>query len=111
MPDFSKPERYIILSFLILGLLFVGLSYSNKISPGPASKTIEIKEGRLPVDINTAGAGELERLPGIGPVLAQDIIVYRKNRGGFKAIDELKNVKGIGNKKFEKIKALVTISE
>jgi competence protein ComEA len=111
MPDFSKSERYTVISFLILGLVWIGLSYSNKISSGLGIKTIEIKERRPPIDINTAGAGELERLPGIGPVLAQDIVAYRKKGGGFEDIDELKDVKGIGDKRLKKIRDLISISE
>jgi len=54
--------------------------------------------------INTASASQLEKLPGIGPVLAKDIVLYRESSGGFKDIEEIKNVKGIGEKKFEAIK-------
>jgi len=110
MLDFSRPERCLILGLLILGLFYISLSYSQKTSPSPV-KTIEIKERYRAVNINKAGAGELERLPGIGPVLAGNIVAYREQTGGFKDIEELKAVKGIADKKFEKIKELVTISE
>jgi len=61
------------------------------------------------VNINTASATELDSLPGIGPVYAGRIIDYRNSHGGFKSIDEIKNVKGIGEKTFEKFKDRVTI--
>ncbi len=61
------------------------------------------------VNINTASLSELDSLPGIGPTYAQRIIDYRNNNGGFKSIDELKNVKGIGDKTFDKFKESVTI--
>jgi len=61
------------------------------------------------VNINKAGKEELMELPGIGPVYAQRIIDYRKKYGGFKKIDELIQIKGIGEKKFEKLKSRITI--
>jgi len=56
------------------------------------------------VDINSATCEELARLPGVGEVLAGEIIKYRKSIGKFEEIDDLKNVKGIGEVKFSKIK-------
>jgi competence protein ComEA len=61
------------------------------------------------VNINFAGVNELELLPGIGPELAQRIIDYRNNTGSFKSKEELKNVAGIGEKKFEALKDFITI--
>ena len=56
------------------------------------------------VNINTANQTELETLSGIGPSLAANIIEFRNKNGLFKSIDELKNVSGIGEAKFDKIK-------
>jgi competence protein ComEA len=61
------------------------------------------------ININFAGINELELLPGIGPELAQRIIDYRNNTGTFKNKDDLKNVTGIGEKKFEALKDLISI--
>lgn len=61
------------------------------------------------ININFAGAGDLELLPGIGPELAQRIIDYRNNTGSFKSKEDLKNVTGIGEKKFEAIKDFISI--
>jgi competence protein ComEA len=61
------------------------------------------------IDINTAGETELTQLPGIGPVTAQKIIEYRKNNGLFKTIEDIKNVSGIGDKKFEQIKDKIKV--
>lgn len=57
----------------------------------------------IPLDINMATAQDFEALPGIGPKLAQKIVETRERLGGFKTIDDLKKVKGIGDKKFKKI--------
>ena len=61
------------------------------------------------VNINTATAEQLQNLPNIGEVRAKAIIDYREEHGGFKAIEELQEVSGIGEKTFEKLKAYVTV--
>ena len=60
------------------------------------------------VNINTATQTELETLPGIGPSIALKIINYRKENGKFSNVEELKNVYGIGDNKFEAMKKYVT---
>ena len=57
------------------------------------------------VNINTASPSELEALPGIGPAKAKAIVDYRQQHGAFKSVEELKNVKGIGEGIFSKLKA------
>lgn len=61
------------------------------------------------VNINTASLEELDKLPGIGPVLAEHIIDYRNTHGRFRSPEDLKNVSGIGSRRFDQIKNLVTI--
>lgn len=61
------------------------------------------------ISINSASLDELIKLPGIGEKTANKIIDYRNKYGNFKHIEELKNVSGIGDKKYEKIKELITI--
>jgi len=62
------------------------------------------------VNLNTATKDELIALPGIGPAKAQAILDYRAANGGFKAVEELKDVKGIGAKRFEKLKPELTVT-
>ena len=62
------------------------------------------------VNLNTATKDELIALSGIGPAKAQAILDYRKANGAFKSVEELKDVKGIGAKRFEKLKAELTIT-
>jgi competence protein ComEA len=61
------------------------------------------------LDINTATAAELETLPGIGPVTAQDIIAYRTANGPFATIEGIMDVPGIGDGKFDQIRDRITI--
>ena len=61
------------------------------------------------VNINTATQTELESLPGIGPSLALKIINYRKENGKFSSVEEIKNVSGIGERKFEELKKYINI--
>lgn len=62
------------------------------------------------VNINTASPSELEALPGIGPAKAKAIADYRQQHGAFKSVEELKNVKGIGEGIFSKLKAEATVA-
>ena len=61
------------------------------------------------ININTASIEELIKLPGIGEATATKIVEYRKQNGKFKTIEELKNVAGIGNNKFETIKDKIRV--
>jgi competence protein ComEA len=61
------------------------------------------------ININTASPVELETLDGVGPATAQKIVDYRTERGGFTSIDEIKNVPGIGDAKFEAMKDSITV--
>lgn len=61
------------------------------------------------ININNADLSKLDELPGIGPSTAKKIIQYREENGNFSNIEELKNVSGIGETKFEKIKELICV--
>ena len=76
-------------------------------SPG-TSAAANSTTGAL-VNLNTATEAQLEELPGVGPSYASSIIDYREKNGGFKSVIDLKNVKGIGEKRFEDLKDLVTV--
>jgi competence protein ComEA len=63
-----------------------------------------------PVNLNTATAAELQALPGVGAATAKLILEHRQKNGGFKKIEELMTIKGIGEKSFLKLKPLVTVA-
>jgi comEA protein len=63
-----------------------------------------------PININTATMAQLETLPGIGKATAERILEYRQKNGGFKKIEDLMNIRGIGEKSFLRIKPLVTVT-
>ncbi|MYI19356.1 MAG: helix-hairpin-helix domain-containing protein [Acidimicrobiia bacterium] len=62
------------------------------------------------VDLNEAGAAELESLPGIGPVTAAAIISHRQREGPFRSVESLQGVVGIGPVKLSRIEDLVTVT-
>jgi competence protein ComEA len=68
-------------------------------SPTPATALL---------NLNAATKADLEKLPGIGPSMAQRILDYREKNGSFKKVEELMNVQGIGEKAFLKLRTLVT---
>jgi len=63
-----------------------------------------------PINVNTATSAELEKLPGVGPAMALRIVEYRQKNNGFKKLEDLMQVKGIGEKTFLRLKPLVTIT-
>jgi competence protein ComEA len=80
--------------------------------PGDADLGAASGGGTVPagkVNLNTASEAQLENLPGIGPTYAQAIIAERQRRGGFRSVNELRTVHGIGDKRFEQLAPLVTV--
>ena len=62
------------------------------------------------IDLNRASVEDFEQLPGVGPVLARRVVAYRESKGRFHAVEELRGVKGIGQKKLERLRRLVTVA-
>lgn len=92
----------IVLGSLTLAAQGQSMPASKKTPAGPTAAA--------PLNLNTATSEQLETLPGIGPAVAARILEYRQKNGNFKKIEELMNVKGIGEKSFLKIKALITVA-
>lgn len=84
----------------------------SNIDSGTVEQSNEIKSNnnkKLKININTATKTDLETLPGIGESTALKIIEYRKEKGKFKLIEDIKQVNGIGENKFNKIKELIRV--
>lgn len=82
------------------GILTAGTS-------GNLSSAGEDKQGKI--NLNKADESELQNLPGIGPSKAAAILEYRETNGLFKSVEDLKNISGIGDKTFEKLKDLIIV--
>lgn len=75
------------------------------------SQTLQQDTEPLLIDINSADAEALDLLPGIGPVYAQRIVAYRTENGPFQSIEDVMKVSGIGEKKYEAMKDLITVED
>ena len=62
-----------------------------------------------PIDVNTATLDQLQQIPGVGPVLAQRIVTYREQNGGFQSVEQLTEVSGIGEATFAQMQPMVTV--
>jgi competence protein ComEA len=91
----DNPDRYID----------IGLSSKNK---SIVNSTYNPGDSSNKVDINSASVEELAGISGVGKVLANEIVKYRESVGGFRKIEDLKNVKGIGETKLDKIRQYIT---
>lgn len=123
--DYSTFIGIVLVQIILIGAGLVLLSMQTKkeaittytaptkeVSQAPKAKprvTGTSTERELTVNLNTASQEELELLPGIGEATALKIIEYRNANGPFKKIEDIMNVSGIGEKKFEAIKNSVTI--
>ena len=79
-------------------------TYEAPVDPSDAPPTPE-----NPLDLNTATRSQLEQLPGIGPELAGRILAYRQEFGRFVAKEQIMDVEGIGEKRFEEMEPLITV--
>lgn len=83
---------------------------SSPTSPSRSITETKPVPGSGKLDLNRATAEDFESLPGIGPVLAERIIEYRRSKGAFRTVGDLRLVKGIGKKKFERVRQLVSVT-
>lgn len=67
------------------------------------------KSPARPVNINTASSEELQQVPGIGPATAQKILQMRKSYGPFKSVDDLLAIRGLGQKRLDKMRKYLTV--
>ena len=89
--------------------LIIIKNINDEVSQEEVENEIQSIEADGKININTADINKLKEIPGIGDVKANSIIIYRESNGNFKSIEDLKNVDGIGEKTFEKIKNNIKI--
>ncbi len=103
MFNFTRQERQVLLFLSAIALLGIGISFCAKISK-PLLKAVTVHEALTKFDINQVSNEELVLNKIASKKLAQNIINYRNENGGFKSLEELKKVKGIGDYRYEKMK-------
>jgi comEA protein len=92
----------------VLMLTLAALALSPAIARGASAQS---PSSDAKVNLNTAGLDELVTLPGIGKAYAERILEYREKNGPFKKVEEILNVRGIGEKTFERIKDRLTLGK
>ncbi|MGA4962329.1 helix-hairpin-helix domain-containing protein [Streptomyces pseudogriseolus] len=95
--------------FLVDGeqLVVGGPTPAGAAAPAAPAGTATAAVPTAPVSLNTATVDQLDTLPGVGPVLARHIVDYRTRNGGFRSVDELREVNGIGDRRFADLRGLV----
>ena len=100
-----------LLSIVTLSLAFAHSAESSAAQTSPATRpSTKAQAAAVVVNINTASVVELGALPGIGAKTAALIVEYRQKNGPFKKIEELMNVRGVGEKSFLKLKPQLTVT-
>lgn len=108
MFNLTKQERQVILFLLSIALLGEGVNFLVKrYSPVKSAACLVQDAGK--VDINQADKEALISIPGIGDKLSERIIAYRREQGGFKALEELKKIKGMNNYRYDKLKDFLCV--
>ena len=105
---FVRP-RIVTALVLVFALAAVAATAPSRAAAPAASKPPAADA--KPVDINTAGASELESVPGIGKSLAQRILTFREKNGAFSSVDDLLKVQGIGEKSLQHLRPYLVVSK
>jgi comEA protein len=104
-------RRYLFAVVLVMATLLSSSSAFAEQAPKARESAAKARATAAnPVNLNSATLTQLQTLPGVGASAAQRILDYRQKNGSFKKIEELMNVKGIGEKSFLKLKPLITVS-
>ena len=99
-----------LIASLALVAAFAAQPAAQTAQKAAATRT-EAKPAAAPINLNTATAVELEKLPGIGQKVAARIVEYRQKHGPFKKVEELMNVQGVGEKSFLQFRSQLTVGQ
>jgi competence protein ComEA len=92
-------------ALIVLAVIVPTAAAAQEKAPKNAASTVG-----APLNLNTATVTQLEALPGVGMKVAERIVEYRQKNGGFKRVEDLMNVRGVGEKSFVKLKPMLTVS-
>jgi competence protein ComEA len=100
------------IAIVLLCLLVSGIAVQARpVMTGPQTQAADTKAAVVsPLNLNTATVEQLQKLPGVGPKTAARILDYRQKNGAFKKVEELMNVKGVGEKSFLRLKSQITVT-
>ena len=105
--------RAMVMLLAVLAMAALPAAAQSQKAAGGSTRASAAKSSAAPtspININTATQAQFESLPGIGPKVAQRIVEYRQKNGQFKKVEDLMNVKGIGEKSFMKLKPMLTVA-
>ena len=101
--------RILMAAILGIAVSAAAASAQNKATTPKTAATVTAT-ATAPVNLNTATVEQLATIPGVGPKMAERIIDYRQKNGGFRKVEDLMNVSGVGEKSFLKMKPLITVT-
>ena len=105
MLNLTPQERRVILFLISVALLGLGINFALKVN-SRITQIIRVDNHITKINLNQANLQDLLSTTGISPKLVKNIVAYRNTKGAFRDIEELKDVKGIGDYRYEKLKDL-----
>ena len=108
MFSFTSQERQVVLFLIATALVGIGINFALKVNTN-IERVVKTGSHIAQIDINKASYEDLLNAGGIGPSLAKKIIAYRASHGTFNSLEELKEIKGIGANRVEKLEEILFV--